>query len=141
MKQCLSYICYSTGILWFDLGQIATKPILAVFGTEKCALQHTKSPLFPEKLAQQMSCSCEDSCVEYESNLDPFKKKCFGHPKISLYGDPGTWSHANTLCLHSMQVVEKIRAGDGKGKRLLVIDTDTEAEMKKRVSILISSVL
>ena len=34
----------SPGILWFDLGQIATKPILAVSGTEKCALPHTKSP-------------------------------------------------------------------------------------------------
>ena len=31
-------------ILWFDLKQIATQTILEVSSTEKCALQHTKSP-------------------------------------------------------------------------------------------------
>ena len=35
----------------------------------------------------------------------------------------------------SLQVVEKIRAGDGKGKKLLVIDVETEQEMSKRVSV------
>ena len=31
--------------------------------------------------------------------------------------------------------MEKIRAGDGKNKRLLVIDSETAKEMAKRVSI------
>ena len=31
-------------ILWFDLKQIATQTILEVSSTEKCAVQHTKSP-------------------------------------------------------------------------------------------------
>ena len=35
---------YSPVILWFDLKQIATQTILKVSSTEKCALQHTKSP-------------------------------------------------------------------------------------------------
>jgi hypothetical protein len=33
-----------------------------------------------------------------------------------------------------MQVVERIRRGDGKEKTLLVIDSETEEEMTKRVS-------
>lgn len=36
--------------------------------------------------------------------------------------------------LSPLQVVERIRAGGGKGKTLLVMDSETEKEMAKRVS-------
>lgn len=39
------------------------------------------------------------------------------------------------------QVVEKIRAGNGKDKRLLVIDNETEKEMAKRVSIITNIIM
>ena len=35
-------------------------------------------------------------------------------------------------CCECLQIVERVRAGTGKGKRLLVVDIETEEEMKER---------
>lgn len=45
-----------------------------------------------------------------------------------------TGQHSDHLCF-AQQVVERIRAGDGREKKLLVIDSETEKEMSTRVSI------